>query len=131
MLGGFPYGGRGVNAFPPLGSAMPSCLAAFVGLMAALAVGTLAMAYAACLPCAFAGIAGLVLPLACCTPCVAASRCRCCASRAVKGQLPAGRWPCRVWLAQLAAAPLGAAAEAWQPLVPVAYDCLGDSGVKS
>ena len=54
-----------------------------------------------------------LLLLRCCTICV--------------GQLPAPRWPCRVWWAQLAAAPFGAAAEAWQPLVPVAYDRLGDS----
>ena len=34
-------------------------------------------------------------------------------------QLP---WPGRVWWAQLAATPLGAAAEEWQPLVPAAAD---------
>ena len=51
---------------------------------------------------------------------------RCCTPRAVQvqGQLPAGCWPCRVWLAQLAATLLEAAAEEWQRLVPVAFDCL-------
>ena len=49
------------------------------------------------------------------------------ASTAVEGQLLACRWPCRVWWAQLAATPLGAAAEEWQPLVPAADDSLGDS----
>ena len=43
------------------------------------------------------------------------------------GQLPALHWPCRVWWAQLAAAPFGAAAKAWHPSVPVVYDRLGDS----
>ena len=38
-----------------------------------------------------------------------------------EGQLLACRWPCRVWWAQLAAA------EEWQPLVPAAYDSVGDS----
>ena len=49
------------------------------------------------------------------------------ASTAVEGQLLACRWPGRVWWAQLAATPLGAAAEEWQPLVPAADDSLGDS----
>ena len=75
-------------------------------------------------PCALAGPAGLVPLFAVGGAQQHLGRY---ASTAVAGQLLACRWPCRVWWAQLAATPLGAAAEEWQPLVPAAYDSLGDS----
>ena len=71
---------------------------------------------------AFAGIAGLEPLLACCVL-------MCCSTlllllRFTCSEGTAARWPlalCRVWSAQLAAPSLGAAAEALQHLVPVAY----------
>ena len=125
VLGGVPHGGR-ANTFPPLGSAILTCLVAVVGLMAAMALETHCHGHAACQPWCVRWVAALRLfwlavlrvlqhlpLLLCSTFCVE--------------RLLAPRWPCRVWWAQLTAAPLGAAAEAWQPLVPVAYDRLGDS----
>ena len=127
-VGGRPYGGR-ANAFPPLGSSMLSCLAAFVGLMAAMAFG---------IPChgrcSLPALVPLLALLALCLFWLAVCF-MCCSTlllllRSTCSVGTAASWPlalCRVWLAQLAAAPLGAAAEALQPMVPVAYYGLGGS----
>ena len=121
MLGGRFYGGR-ANAFPPFMVVYAVLPRGFRGVMAVMAFG---------IPChgrcSLPALAHLLASPALCLLWLALCY-MCCSAlllllRSMCSGGSAASWPlasCRVWLAQLAAAPLKAAAEALQPLVPVA-----------